>query len=53
MPRPVAPAAAKAKAHGKSCQDQSTRHVDGETGTAFSRCVTAAARLLESRRTDD
>lgn len=34
----------KAKAYGKHCQGQSKKHVKGEKGTAFSRCVTAMAK---------
>jgi hypothetical protein len=33
-----------AKAYGKRCQGQSKKHVKGEKGTAFSRCVKAMAR---------
>jgi hypothetical protein len=38
-------AAAKAKAYGKFCQDQSKKHVAGQKGTPFSQCVTAMAKL--------
>lgn len=34
----------KAKAHGVNCNDQSRKHVKGEKGTPFSRCVVAAAQ---------
>ena len=34
----------KAKAYGKYCQGQSKKHMKGEKGTAFSRCVTAMAK---------
>jgi hypothetical protein len=44
-PGPNAPAGAKAKAYGKLCQGQSKKHVAGEKGTAFSRCVTAMAKV--------
>jgi hypothetical protein len=40
-----APAAQKAKAYGKLCQGESKKHVAGEKGTPFSRCVTAMAKL--------
>jgi hypothetical protein len=40
-----APAAEKAKAYGKLCQGESKKHVAGEKGTSFSRCVTAMAKL--------
>lgn len=33
-----------AKAYGKRCQGQSKKHVKGQKGTAFSRCVKALAR---------
>jgi hypothetical protein len=33
-----------AKAYGKRCQGLSKKHVKGEEGTAFSRCVKAMAR---------
>jgi hypothetical protein len=33
-----------AKAYGKHCQGQSKKHVKGEKGTAFSRCVKAMAQ---------
>lgn len=32
-----------AKAYGKYCQGESKKHVKGEKGTAFSRCVTNVA----------
>ncbi len=34
----------KAKAYGKYCQGESKKHVKGEQGTAFSRCVNAKAK---------
>lgn len=42
-PTPISPPA-HAKAYGKRCQGQSKKHVQGEQGTAFSRCVKAMAR---------
>ncbi|HEX5762804.1 MAG TPA: hypothetical protein VFY04_06750 [Solirubrobacterales bacterium] len=33
-----------AKAHGKRCQGKSKKHVKGEQGTEFSRCVKALAK---------
>jgi hypothetical protein len=33
-----------AKAYGRRCQGQSRKHVKGEKGTAFSRCVKAMAQ---------
>jgi hypothetical protein len=44
-PGPNASQAAKAKAYGKYCQNQSKTHVEGQTGTPFSQCVTAMAKL--------
>lgn len=48
-PDPTPPASAsppaKAKAYGKHCQNQSKKHVEGEKGTPFSKCVTAMAKL--------
>ena len=35
---------AQAKAHGRRCKGESKKHVKGEKGTAFSRCVKALAR---------
>lgn len=37
-------AGSKAKAYGKYCQGQSKKHVKGQKGTDFSRCVTAMAK---------
>jgi hypothetical protein len=44
-PGPNASLPAKAKAYGKYCQNQSKTHVEGQTGTPFSQCVTAMAKL--------
>jgi hypothetical protein len=44
-PGPDAPKAKKAKAYGKYCKGESKKHDDGQKGTAFSRCVTAMAKL--------
>src|SRR4029453_11145319 len=41
---PAAPPS-QAKAYGKLCHDQSKKHVKGEKGTPFSRCVVAMAQL--------
>ena len=35
----------RSKAYGRYCRGQSNKHVKGEKGTAFSRCVKAMARL--------
>jgi hypothetical protein len=43
-----APFPAKAKAYGKSCKGESKKHVKGEKGTAFSRCVTAKAKAAHA-----
>jgi hypothetical protein len=43
-PGPKAPLPEKAKAYGVYCKNESRKHVKGEKGTAFSRCVTAMAR---------
>jgi hypothetical protein len=48
-PGPDAPAGAKAKAYGKLCQGESKKHVAGEKGTAFSRCVTAMAKAATGK----
>ncbi|MGH2898552.1 MAG: hypothetical protein ACRDMZ_07745 [Solirubrobacteraceae bacterium] len=44
-PGPSASPSAKGKAYGRYCADQSKKRVAGENGTAFSRCVTAMAKL--------
>jgi hypothetical protein len=44
-PGPEAPKAKKAKAYGTYCKGESKKRDDGRKGTAFSRCVTAMARL--------
>jgi hypothetical protein len=46
-----APAATKAKAYGKHCQGQSKKHVKGQKGTPFSRCVTAMAKVATGEET--
>jgi len=43
-PGPKAGLPAKAKAYGRHCQGESKKHVKGEKGTAFSRCVTNLAK---------
>jgi len=48
-PGPSASAETKAKAYGKHCQDQSKKHVTGQQGTAFSRCVTAMAKVATNK----
>jgi hypothetical protein len=51
-PGPKAGLPAKAKAYGRRCQGQSKKHVAGEKGTAFSRCVTAMAKLATGTTTN-
>jgi hypothetical protein len=48
-PDPNANAETKAKAYGKQCQDQSKKHVTGQQGTPFSRCVTAMAKVATGK----
>jgi hypothetical protein len=43
-PGPSAPLPEKAKAYGRYCQGESKKHVAGQPGTDFSRCVTAMAK---------
>ena len=38
------------KAYGRYCKGQSRKHVKGQKGTAFSRCVKAMARLDKDQR---
>ncbi|MDP8967453.1 MAG: hypothetical protein M3N04_02525 [Actinomycetota bacterium] len=49
MPGASASAKAKGRAYGKYCADQSKKRVEGEKGTAFSRCVTAMAKLASEQ----
>jgi hypothetical protein len=35
---------------GQACKGESKKHVKGEKGTAFSRCVKAAAKLRKAQR---
>jgi len=44
-PGPKAGLPEKAKAYGRYCQNESRKHVAGQHGTDFSRCVTAMAKL--------
>lgn len=44
-PGPGASLPEQAKAYGFYCQDQSKEKVEGESGTPFSKCVTAMAKL--------
>jgi len=47
-PGPKAGLPAKAKAYGVHCRGESRKHVKGEKGTAFSRCVTAMAKAANN-----
>ena len=44
-PAPSATPAAKAKAYGRWCQNQSKQYVAGQAGTQFRLCLTAMAKL--------
>jgi hypothetical protein len=48
-PGPKASLPAKAKAYGKYCQGESKKHVAGQQGTPFSKCVTAMAKLATGK----
>jgi hypothetical protein len=50
-PGPNSSAQSKRKAYGQLCQDQSKKHVEGQKGTPFSRCVTAMAKAATSEST--
>ncbi|MGE5336032.1 MAG: hypothetical protein ACM3JL_01250 [Nitrososphaerota archaeon] len=49
-PGPKASLPEKAKAYGVYCRGESRKHVKGEKGTAFSRCVTTMARLAHNEK---
>lgn len=49
-PGPGASLPEKAKAYGVYCKSESRKHVKGEKGTAFSRCVTAMAKAAKDDR---
>ncbi len=42
-----------AKAYGKRCQGQSKKHVKGEKGTPFSRCVKGVAQMRKEALQQD
>ena len=48
-PGPNAHASAKAKAYGTYCKTESKKHVKGQKGTPFSKCVTAMAKLANQQ----
>ncbi len=50
-PGPKAGLPAQAKAYGRHCQGKSRKHVKGEQGTEFSRCVKAMAKAATSEDT--
>jgi hypothetical protein len=49
-PGPKAGLPEKAKAYGRYCKGASRKHVKGEKGTEFSRCVTAMAKAANHER---
>lgn len=49
-PGPGAGLPEKAKAYGVHCQGERKKHVKGEKGTPFSRCVTAMAKAANNER---
>jgi hypothetical protein len=49
-PGPSATLPEKAKAYGRYCKEFSRKHVKGEKGTEFSRCVTAMAKAANNER---
>jgi hypothetical protein len=51
QPGPNATLPAKARAYGRYCQTQSKVHVAGQSGTPFSQCVTAMAKLATGAST--
>jgi hypothetical protein len=51
-PGPKAGLPAKARAYGRYCKDQSKKHVAGQKGTPFSKCVTDMAKLAHGQATN-
>ncbi len=49
-PGPKAPLPEQAKAYGVYCKTESRKHVKGEQGTPFSRCVNAMAKAAQNER---
>jgi hypothetical protein len=49
-PGPGASLPEKAKAYGAYCKNESRKHVKGEQGTPFSRCVNALAKAAKNER---
>lgn len=50
MPGPRAPLPEKAKAYGVNCRGFSKKHVAGQKGTPFARCVVAAAQVKKAQQ---
>ncbi len=50
LPGPKDGLPAQAKAYGRYCKGESKKHVKGEKGTAFSRCVRNMARATRQER---
>ncbi|MEA2190237.1 MAG: hypothetical protein QOI73_358 [Solirubrobacteraceae bacterium] len=48
-PGPDASRQAKGKAYGRYCATESKKHVAGQQGTPFSKCVTAMAKLATGK----
>jgi hypothetical protein len=48
LPGPKSPLPEKAKAYGVYCRGFSKKHVAGEKGTPFSRCVVAAGQAKKA-----
>jgi hypothetical protein len=51
-PGPKASLPAKAKAYGFYCRGESKKHVAGQKGTPYSKCVVAAAKLQHEQDDD-
>jgi hypothetical protein len=49
-PGPKDPLPEQAKAYGVYCKNESRKHVEGERGTPFSRCVNAMAKAARNER---
>lgn len=49
-PGPKDPLPEQAKAYGVYCKNESRKHVKGEKGTPFSRCVNAMAKAATNER---
>jgi len=49
-PGPKDPLPEQAKAYGVYCKNESRKHVKGEQGTPFSRCINAMAKASKNER---